>query len=112
MKIEIELPEWTDDKCIYIFAGIEMAARRIDEVKGWEVKDGRCNLCGKCCISLTEHIYPIIDGACSLLQKEVGDNENWLCGLAINRPFGCSINTPYDLVEKIDGCTESFKKVV
>lgn len=106
MKIEIEIPGWAEERAIYVFAGVELAATKVPGGK-WQVKTGRCNMCGKCCTNLKKHVFPLIDGQCIYLQKEPGQNDEWLCGLGILRPFGCCIGSP----SKVPECTEEFEVI-
>ena len=93
MKIELELPEWTDERNIYIMAGIELAAYKNRGGK-WLVKTERCNQCGKCCMNLRlEHPFPVIDGRCAHLEKEPGKAPKYRCALGLQRPFGCCVGT-------------------
>ena len=106
MKIDLELPAWTDERNIYVMAGLELVARRHKDGP-WEIKTSRCNMCGKCCADLGRgHPFPVIDGQCVHLKKEPGDNQLWLCGLGENRPFGCSVCAPTD-----EFCTIEFETV-
>ena len=76
MKIEIDLPEWTDERNIYILAGIEPFMKR--DMGKWMVKTKRCVKCGKCCEpTKCEHLVFIA-------------NEH-LCDLGVDRPFNCCI---------------------
>jgi len=106
VRIEINLPEWANERTIYIFAGVELAALKSRGGK-WQTKTGRCNMCGKCCMDLKKHSFPLIDGQCVYLKKEPGKNDQWLCGLGILRPFGCCIGSP----SKVPDCTESFEEI-
>jgi len=105
VKIELDIPDWTDNHALYIFSGIELVAYRNKDGK-FHVKTGRCNMCGICCTGLTRHSLPLTeDGTCIHLKKEVGDNPRWKCDLGINRPFGCSIGIPINTPE----CTEEYE---
>jgi len=76
MKKTIKLPEWTDERNIYIFAGIELVIKR--DLGEWMVKTERCNKCGKCCIAVK----------CKHLILRANE---WLCKFDANRPFNCSV---------------------
>jgi len=76
VKIELDLPDWVDERHIRIFAGIEEVARRMTNTRYWEVKTSRCNMCGECCK---------LDGCDKLVFKA---NE-WRCSHLIGRPFCC-----------------------
>ncbi len=113
MKIEIKLPEWADERAIYIMAGIELVAFKIPE-KNWQIKTSRCNMCGKCCMNLRNtHPFPIIDGKCIHLKKEPGNNQKWRCGLGIHRPFGCCVGifTGDYAYKHVPECTEKYKEL-
>ena len=106
MKIEFELPDWAEERGIYIFAGIEKLGYKFPDEKLY-IKTSRCNMCGKCCMNLKTHSHPIVDGKCIHLKKEVGNNPRWLCRLGLNRPFGCGLGTPSNMPE----CTEKYEVV-
>lgn len=96
MKIELELPDWVSERHLYILAGIELVAfKNVGE--NWQVKVGRCSLCGKCC---ARGGVP-----CQHLEK-VGDEVR--CGLGIKRPLNCSMSA---LPLRIEGCTEKFEEL-
>lgn len=83
MKIEIEIPDWAEEKHIYVMAGIEMVAyKKVGEK--WHVKVRRCAKCGKCC-----------QGCEHLKHKE--------CSLGIKRPFLCCITNGKEY------CQEQYK---
>jgi Fe-S-cluster containining protein len=106
MKISLDLPAWADERNIYVMAGIEVVARKHKDGP-WEIKTGRCNMCGLCCSNLGPgHPFPLIDGRCIHLAKEVGDNTRWLCSLRHNRPFNCSISAPI-----VEYCPIKFRTV-
>lgn len=107
MKIELELPDWAEERSIYVMAGIELVAYRLDITLPWQVKTGRCNMCGKCCTGLKSHSQPLVDGRCVHLAKEPGNNPRYECSRRLNRPFGCCIGVPHNT----NGCTESFAEV-
>jgi len=105
MKITLDLPDWTDERNIRVFAGIEPVARRLKDGH-WEIKTARCSQCGACCSNLgSGHPFPTIDRQCIYLTPEPGkDNDKWLCGLGFSRPFGCCASTP-----TADYCTVRFQ---
>lgn len=92
MRIHLELPDWIDDKHIYVMAGMELVAYELVGEK-MMVKTSRCSQCGKCCEKL----------GCEHLEA---DGSRWRCGLAINRPFACCIARGADVIV---GCTEAFE---
>ena len=109
MRIELDLPDWIENHAIYIMSGISLVAFRNKDGK-WNVKTSKCNRCGKCCMSLGDkHIFPTINGQCIHLKKEPGDNDQWLCGLSIARPFSCCIGVPNKTEHPY--CTEHYEEV-
>lgn len=92
MKIEIELPDWTDERNIYVFAGIELAAIKTFREDKFRIKDTRCNFCGKCCMGIDPkfHFFPVINGKCVHLINEPGTKDKYRCRFGISRPFVCS----------------------
>ena len=102
MKIEIELPDWVEDKHLYVMAGIELVAYKYLE-QPWKIKTSRCNACGKCCMNLKESVENTVDGTCIHLIKS---GEQWLCNLNGLRPWSCCVVVrPRNRPE----CTEEFK---
>jgi len=57
MRIEIELPDWVDERHIYIMAGVELAAYKEAQETTWHVKTKRCVQCGRCCLNLPKGQY-------------------------------------------------------
>lgn len=108
MKIELELPDWCDERAIYIMAGIELAAYKIPD-QDWKLKISRCNMCGKCCMKLGKrHPFPTVDGTCIYLEREPGSRSMWRCKLGMSRPFGCCVGTPRNMPE----CTERYEDIM
>lgn len=108
MKIELELPDWCEERNIYIMAGIELAAYRDADGK-WHVKTGRCNMCGQCCTNF-KVVYrktfpPIVNLHCLYLER-IGND--FRCALGINRPFKCSVAP---VPKHIPDCTERFEQI-
>ena len=89
MKIEIELPDWVDERHIRIFAGIELAASKRAHEDFWKIKDGRCQRCGKCCMNIKNHILPTINGTCIHLVDEPGQPGKKRCNIALYQPRSC-----------------------
>ena len=104
-KIEIEIPEWTERKNLYIFAGIEVVAYKTKGEK-WMVKSSRCSQCGYCCQHLDDRFPFQIDGVCKYLQKQVGNNDRYQCGLMGLRPHSCGISPSF-----YDKCTVKYEEV-
>ena len=95
MKVTLDLPDWIDERNLYIFAGIEPVARRLVSVRQWEVKVKRCSSCGKCCENLGKSPFGDV-GRCQML-KTVGKGGE--CIMGVHRPHGCSVSQPYDIKE-------------
>lgn len=91
MKIEIEIPEWAQERHIRIMAGMELLAYKPYGEDILYVKTSRCSMCGKCCTMLPDRFFlPTINGTCTYLQR----NENSKvreCSLTLNRPFTCCV---------------------
>jgi len=95
LRIELYLPDWVEDKHLYIMAGIELAAYKHVN-KPWMVKIGRCDMCGKCCMELK-------DGPCEHLKA---DGKKWVCGLGLNRPWRCCVSVGQDCAERFEEWAE------
>jgi hypothetical protein len=97
MKITLELPDWCDERHIYIFAGIELAAVKIYGEDHFKVKEGRCNQCGECCVdSQWTACFDKEKGYCEHLEI-LGEERR--CKLGTMRPFSCSTGDPMTLPE-------------
>lgn len=104
MKIELELPDWADERTLFVMAGLEMVAFK-EPNKPWMIKTGRCSQCGRCCKRLNDRfVFPVEDGRCVHLVKRPAENK-YLCGLGFYRPIGCSTGRPRSIPE----CTEKFE---
>ena len=88
MKFVLELPDWVDERHIRVFAGIELAAIKLAHEDFFRVKDGRCQMCGKCCTNLRGHTMPTINGECVHLEQPDKFGRR-MCKIAIRRPFPC-----------------------
>lgn len=113
MRIELDLPDWVDERNIHIFAGIEEVARKHKDAP-WEIKISRCSMCGRCCRKLPRS-FPFRKRSilfwrktriCKYLVKEVGRNKRWLCGLRGQRPLGCGVGQPFTIPE----CTLKYEE--
>lgn len=99
MEIILSLPEFPEDdlRRLTVFSGIEERARKLPG-EPWQIKTGRCNMCGKCCMN-------VLDGWRYGKNSETGHcahliyNEGWnngetqlgyLCDMGSNRPADCS----------------------
>lgn len=97
MKIELELPDWTEERVIQVLAGIERVAYKLP----WStfmVKTSRCSMCGECCRIIN----------CEHLVKEPGDNNRWLCKLGTMRPYNCCVAR----TRKVKTCTIKYRKAM
>jgi len=91
MKLVVELPDWCDERHIYVMAGIEMAAYKLYGEDKIHVKTTRCTECGQCCEKLyARWIFDRTEeGDCEHLDKEIGGNRP--CALGVMRPIGCCV---------------------
>ena len=105
-KIEIDLPDWADERAVYVMAGVELVAYKLPG-KPLMIKTGRCSQCGRCCKRLNDNfIFPVEDGRCVHLEKRPAESK-YLCGLGSFRPVGCSIG----MARNIPECTEKFEEL-
>ena len=89
-KISLELPKWSDERIIHVLAGIEHVAKRDNGV--WYIKKDRCNLCGVCCMNVSEgwpHGQNPDTGHCQHLWFE---GKLWRCLLGTDRPYVCCVS--------------------
>lgn len=106
MKIEIEIPDWTDERVIQIFAGMERIAYKYPWEDSFKIKTSRCNQCGKCCENLdSKHFFSVINGRCIYLEREPGNNNKWVCSLNVGRPYTCCIYKSKNILK----CTEQYE---
>ena len=108
MKITLELPKWCEERHIYVFAGMELAAY-IYLGQPMKIKTGRCHECGGCCTGLGK-VSPgwpkVKDGVCVMLEHDGPDKRP--CSLGSGRPFACSAGVG---LKNVEGCTERFEEV-
>jgi hypothetical protein len=86
MKIEIEIPDWCDERHIYIMAGTELAAYRLAGSDLFHIKSERCANCGWCCGEHPQLIVPGQKKGCFFLNR-IGTVT--ACSLGPYRPFAC-----------------------
>ena len=92
MRIEIDIPDWCDERHIRVFAGIEEVARRLTGKQHWEIKVSRCTQCGECCKRALEGWakgMKMVDGVRWCEHLIYYANE-YRCDYLIDRPFSCS----------------------
>lgn len=126
MKVELELPEWTDDRHIWVIGGQEPVACRIRIKKKdgtitrrWYIKTSRCNLCGKCCMNLDpDHLFVNENGTCQFLEDVGGGQLE--CHMPFGMPWGCLTGQgrpkPWSLdfstrVARVPECTVEYEEV-
>lgn len=104
MKIKLELPDCIEKRDIYIFAGVEVIAKKIYG-QPWQVKVKRCSYCGKCCMNVP-------DGWSTGKNKKTGHcahlifcANQWLCNLKSYRPFSCCVG------DGEDDCSIKWKEI-
>lgn len=110
-KITIELPDWADERHIYIMAGIELVAYQIYGDERLFVKTARCSSCGECCMNLSASAgMPISrEGHCIYLDEPVGGKRE--CILGLYRPFGCSVGMQRKGFFEHPNCTVEYKVI-
>lgn len=87
MRLVFDLPDWADERHIYILAGVEMVAYKLYGEETIHIKKTRCNQCGQCCEGLTRWYFPLTDErACGYLHRLPDHTE---CELGIGRPMVC-----------------------
>ena len=92
--MKIDLPDWTENRNIYVFSNFELAARKMVGKK-WEIKTVRCIHCGNCCKNLDDGhkrkgILPITaEGDCANLEQR---KNGWWCKYHI--PISCLTSNP------------------
>ena len=96
MRIEIDLPDWADERAIHIMAGIERVAYKLPWEDWWHVKTARCSQCGACCEKMK----------CKYLDEEPG-GEKFRCSEGVMRPWLCCVSEFKDK----NVCSIRFKEV-
>lgn len=86
MKIEVEIPDWVEERHIRIFAGIEEVAKKYHG-QPWQVKVSRCNMCGTCCRNVPDNWRHGKDSKTGWCANLVYYANEYRCG--IDRPFTC-----------------------
>ena len=104
MKITIEIPDWAQERNIYVMAGVELLATKRWDEEVVHVKDGRCSLCGDCCENKKNWIFPLNKGTCVHLNNQIDGTRE--CRLGSLRPHGCNIDDPVSL----ERCTITHKE--
>lgn len=109
MKINLTIPEWCDERHVFILAGYtELAAYKYFG-EPWRVKSGRCSQCGECCEGFREVTGSpdtrilVVNGKCSCLGQDGPTKRPCVLGSAA--PI-CCICSP--CLKAIAGCTETF----
>jgi len=102
-----DLPEWTEERHLYVMAGLELVAYK-RQGEEWKVKTSRCSMCGTCCENIGKYpgteFFPINkDGSCGHLKS---DGNKRVCGLGLSRPFSCSVGLG---LNRHKGSTERFE---
>ena len=98
--LKFALPEWTDERHIWIIAGQEPYGYRESVVvktkKGrerkyrWWKKTGRCSLCGKCCMNLRKNWIWGVDKKGTCLRLVEGNPGEFYCDPNKGgMPWGC-----------------------
>lgn len=93
-KLVLTLPDWAEERHIYVMAGMELLAYwPYPHDKPLMKKTVRCNWCGWCCENLAERAGFEVDenGVCIHLDLVGGQKE---CSLAGSRPWKCCFSDP------------------
>ena len=105
MKIEIDLPDWVEERRLVILAGIECVASKEPSENYWKIKETRCNQCGMCCFDYPPTPYGVDgEGKCNKLRFDHG---KWECLARTEKPYNCLL----DPIEDDIGCCITYKKV-
>lgn len=111
MRINIELPDWVDERHIrvlkdgkdnlFVLAGVEEVAKFLrtgPHTERWQVKTARCDLCGECCMKVNSNWQFGVDGKTGWC-RHLEWNEGWkgyLCDQGMGRPMSCSVGDDAD----------------
>jgi hypothetical protein len=92
MQLVIDIPEWAQERHIYVMAGMELLAY-LPYQGQVQVKTVRCNNCGWCCENPPKGAVPQgHDGACIYLET-IGSAKE--CSLGLSRPWHCCWPDPH-----------------
>jgi hypothetical protein len=106
IKISIELPDWCDERDIFILAGLELAAYKRAKETSIFIKENRCSQCGKCCMDVPiDHEYGRAkDGNCvNLFYDET--IKKYICKKGVYKPVSCCIGD-----KMIPECSITYKE--
>jgi len=109
-KRVIVIPEWAEERNLYIMAGIEKLTEYNRVADELTVKVIRCNRCGECCKIDKGGIYDRYgyrgeDGYCKYLTRYPDGTTE--CTAACMKPFVCAQGTP----ESVSECVIKFEEV-
>lgn len=90
MKIELEIPDWATETRLLIIAGNECVAHKRPQDNHWLVKEERCDLCGKCCLSGGISAFGTTDDGLCVKLKKIGGK--WECTAGLDKPIRCTID--------------------
>lgn len=97
MEIKFKLPDWTDERHLFVIAGQEPVLKRIRRVDKqgnvtytWYKKAVRCNLCGRCCMNLkSTHRWGVDENGTCLRLIEGNPGEFWCDPNKGSMPWDC-----------------------
>ena len=90
MKIEVEIPDWAEERRILILAGTELVAMKRGHEDHWLIKETRCNRCGECCLDRPPTPYGLDDeGKCLKLEQIGGE---WACTAGMGIGLRCVLD--------------------
>lgn len=110
MRIVVDLPDWCDERHIFIVAGIELAAYKLYGEDVVQVKTERCSMCGQCCEEVPHNWFlgRTEENSCVHLQK---DSEEYRpCRLGVLRPWSCCTDlVRAGKIPEYDKCTVDYE---
>lgn len=83
--LAIPLPEWAEERHVFVMAGAELVAFKPAGKNELWIKTSRCIKCGWCC----ENVFK--SGPCEELRQYGGEK---LCRLGSKKPFACAWSDP------------------
>lgn len=108
MKISITLPDWCDERHIFILAGIELVAYKEAQEESFHVKTKRCVQCGDCCTGAKPtRFMDIVDGTCLYL---IPDGKKRICEKSTHAGFNCITSDPVKDRWKVHKCSIRYKE--
>jgi len=108
MKLEITLPDWCDERDIFVLAGIELAAYKHANESTFKVKENRCVQCGECCTGHKPNIMPCIDWTGTCIHLVPDGPGRRICSLGPYRGYNCCTGEPRKDRRKETNCPITY----